>query len=465
MKISCKNNSPQAKLALKSAIRTWIKLEMKKWYKIRDNNKLHLKVIHSELTYRISPAEFDHLDFTIREEVRILGHKQYENQLKKLEALVNNVDKFEPNSLNYVSETNKIFYEKVINFTDVHFEEAEIKLLEKGLKHCPNVFSKNDLKQFAVNVELALNKIEPPENRDLEKSLCARIISKATVEDNKNESLVLKQIKKKASENDLIITKADKGNTVTFLNRNDYLIKTESLLNSNNFLELKFDPTSKFQTAVKKTIKSCPNLLSQVSFPLTIMNPRIPLLYALPKIHKENCPMRPIVSYTHAPSLKLCKFLNSMLPEGSLATVLEHFNSYNTHLQFTAEEEVDNSIPFLDIRVIRMGEVLRTDWYNKPSSSGRYLHYRSCHPQNMKLNLVTQMKTRVLRLTHPTFHSQCIVKLKKLFVMNGYPIKLLNKLLCNTSSSPPVEVTMSLNTDAMIDRADIVYATIPYIPG
>ncbi|XP_045482183.1 uncharacterized protein LOC123686213 [Harmonia axyridis] len=153
-----------------------------------------------------------------------------------------------------------------------------------------------------------------------------------------------------------------------------------------------------------------------------------------------------------------------MIPEGSLATVLEHFNSYNTHLQFTAEEEVDNSIPFLDIRVIRMEEVLRTDWYNKPSSSGRYLHYRSCHPQNMKLNLVTQMKTRVLRLTHPTFHSQCIVKLKKLFVMNGYPIKLLNKLLCNTSSSPPVEVTMSLNTDAMIDRADIVYATIPYIP-
>ncbi|XP_045463737.1 uncharacterized protein LOC123673297 [Harmonia axyridis] len=153
-----------------------------------------------------------------------------------------------------------------------------------------------------------------------------------------------------------------------------------------------------------------------------------------------------------------------MIPEGSLATVLEHFNSYNTHLQFTAEEEVDNPIPFLDIRVIRMGEVLRTDWYNKPSSSGRYLHYRSCHPQNMKLNLVTQMKTRVLRLTHPTFHSQCIVKLKKLFVMNGYPIKLLNKLLCNTSSSPPVEVTMSLNTDAMIDRADIVYATIPYIP-
>ncbi|XP_045473477.1 uncharacterized protein LOC123679939 [Harmonia axyridis] len=129
-----------------------------------------------------------------------------------------------------------------------------------------------------------------------------------------------------------------------------------------------------------------------------------------------------------------------------------------------AEEEVDNSIPFLDIKVIRMGEVLRTDWYNKPSSSGRYLHYRSCHPQNMKLNLVTQMKTRVLRLTHPTFHSQCIFKLQRLFIMNGYPIKLLNKLLCNTSSSPPVEVTLPSNTDALRDRTDIVYATIPYIP-
>ncbi|XP_045477945.1 uncharacterized protein LOC123683088 [Harmonia axyridis] len=75
-------------------------------------------------------------------------------------------------------------------------------------------------------------------------------------------------------------------------------------------------------------------MLSQLTGSLTVMNPTIPSLYALPKIHKENCPMRPIVSYTNAPASKLCKHLNSILPD-----MIQHDPIYSikNNIQLTNE--------------------------------------------------------------------------------------------------------------------------------
>ena len=47
------------------------------------------------------------------------------------------------------------------------------------------------------------------------------------------------------------------------------------------------------------------NLLTKhESFYLKSMNPKIPILYGLPKIHKINIPLRPIASYVNAPAYK-----------------------------------------------------------------------------------------------------------------------------------------------------------------
>ena len=43
------------------------------------------------------------------------------------------------------------------------------------------------------------------------------------------------------------------------------------------------------------------------------MNPHAPILYGLPKIHKTNIPIRPVVSYVNAPVVKICKYLNNLL--------------------------------------------------------------------------------------------------------------------------------------------------------
>ena len=53
----------------------------------------------------------------------------------------------------------------------------------------------------------------------------------------------------------------------------------------------------------------------------------------MPKIHKDNIPMRPVVSYVTAPAYKLAKFLNEKLPK---------------YLDFHPKYTVKNSLELVD---------------------------------------------------------------------------------------------------------------------
>nr|CAI5866418.1 unnamed protein product [Callosobruchus analis] len=60
------------------------------------------------------------------------------------------------------------------------------------------------------------------------------------------------------------------------------------------------------------------------------------------------------------------------LPTDKIDMLLNTFNSYDVNRQFTVEKEVDSSIPFLDMRIIRSEDnILHTTWYRKPMSSDR----------------------------------------------------------------------------------------------
>lgn len=45
------------------------------------------------------------------------------------------------------------------------------------------------------------------------------------------------------------------------------------------------------------------------------MEPQASVLYGLPKLHKENIPLKSIVAYCQVPSYKLCQKLSVILPE------------------------------------------------------------------------------------------------------------------------------------------------------
>lgn len=91
--------------------------------------------------------------------------------------------------------------------------------------------------------------------------------------------------------------------------------------------------------------------------------------------------------------------------------VIDTFNSYNQKLQFTVEKEQENSINFLDLKLIKDNNKIITNWYQKPISSDRLINYLSDHPIPQKKNIVYNMVDRAISLSNKKFHFDNLKKI------------------------------------------------------
>lgn len=123
-------------------------------------------------------------------------------------------------------------------------------------------------------------------------------------------------IKKKARENHLTFTRADKGKTVIAIDSEEYIQKTETFLDPSKYKLLKSDPTEKFQKEIKSVVNDALSILDINSlYKYILMNPQPPKLYSLIKLHKNNLPIRPVVSFVNAPTARISKFLVNIIKE------------------------------------------------------------------------------------------------------------------------------------------------------
>lgn len=145
-------------------------------------------------------------------------------------------------------------------------------------------------------------------------------------------------------------------------------------------------------------------------------------------------------------------------------TVLNCFNDFHPSIQFTMELESNNSIPFLDTKIIRDGfNKIKFDWYVKPTYSGRYLNYFSSHSFKHKLSTVRCMKHRVSNICDKEFLRENLEFLQKTFVNNGYPSKLINKILFSTPLINNNINQVSLTNPSLLTTEPIIYKKLPYI--
>lgn len=82
------------------------------------------------------------------------------------------------------------------------------------------------------------------------------------------------------------------------------------------------------------------------------------------------------------------------------------FNSYDERLQFTYEMEKNGSLSFLDVLLVRQGNSILTDWYTKPTFSGRLLNFYSKHPISQKIVMVYNLTDRAIKLSDKQFHNK-----------------------------------------------------------
>ncbi|CAF4725681.1 unnamed protein product, partial [Rotaria sp. Silwood1] len=117
----------------------------------------------------------------------------------------------------------------------------------------------------------------------------------------------------------ILVTRPDKGRGVVLLDKVDYLSKIHSILNdTTKFSFLSYDPTIARET---KLIRLLNRLLDEGSISKDFYNLAKPFgsipgrLYGLPKVHKEDVPLRPVVSAIKTFNYGLGKALSQLLSQ------------------------------------------------------------------------------------------------------------------------------------------------------
>ena len=112
------------------------------------------------------------------------------------------------------------------------------------------------------------------------------------------------------------ILKADKGNATVILDRLEYDNNILALLNTSTYKELKRDPTANIERKICSKLSGFKKagILSQTLHNCLRPSATVcPKFYGLPKIHKPNVPLRPIVASIGSPTYALAKYLAEIL--------------------------------------------------------------------------------------------------------------------------------------------------------
>ena len=116
---------------------------------------------------------------------------------------------------------------------------------------------------------------------------------------------------------DVVILSADKSKAIVVMYPKKYDEKLLSMLKDpTTYKKLSRDPAPPLECRMNSTLLSLHRegkLLKKCYAKLISSSCRNPLLYGLPKIHKQGVPLRPIVSFIHSPTYELSKYLSNLL--------------------------------------------------------------------------------------------------------------------------------------------------------
>ena len=184
----------------------------------------------------------------------------------------------------------------------------------------------------------------------------------------------------------------------TNINKSKFLAILDFCLKDNNYF--KFD-----------------NNFYQQTYGMPMGNPLSPTIadmimdklldYTVDILSKNNVPFKFIVKYVDD--------IFAIIKREDENIILKTRNNYHNKLQFTIEHEQNDSIAFLDIKIHKLDNKLITNWYSKPTSSGRMINYLSTQPHNQKLNTAFNFINKVLTTSHDTFLDNNIKKIRNIY--------------------------------------------------
>lgn len=215
----------------------------------------------------------------------------------------------------------------IVNLTNVQIPDNIYLLLSYGAKFAIGT-NKPTKKQIFATISDAENILKDVEDINVKNSFRGKVVNillnnihtPVSVENARTRFINKSFYESKRffqHNTDIITLQSDKGNKTVIMYREEYTNKIQHLLNDGDtYAEAPTDPTNK---VMRKN-----NLLTKLLFDkeyidikvrkkLTTYNAISPRLYGLPKIHKPNIPLRPIVSCINSPTYSLSKFLSEII--------------------------------------------------------------------------------------------------------------------------------------------------------
>ena len=301
------------------------------------SSKLYVSILHRCLSYEIRSKQkkFARLNKTytslLEQYKSVVSWLDYKVSLSRLTKdninKINNVKRVHAKKLAAlgVSHTGSINANKVIfNFSNRVLTNEEKEILKLGFQFGVPERKVSFVEHFLQFEKFLqqLNKYKGSNDNFEELSNKTKFLAQEGYryksQKHNDYNLNLKVLDDLKKDNNVHVTKPDKGKGIVLLNKLDYLNKTKEILDDNTkFVKLNgdwFKTVLKLEDKLNRFLRSIKNNLPESCFNFLFASGSIPgILYGLPKIHKPNCPIRPILSAIGTFNYNLAKFLVPIL--------------------------------------------------------------------------------------------------------------------------------------------------------
>lgn len=193
----------------------------------------------------------------------------------------------------------------VINKSAYTLKDNEESLLKKGLNFAVTP-STIPIHEYITGIETACKHIDNDKgDKDRLQTECANILKRAKLPKHNISKSERDGIKSLQDNRDIMILPADKGRATVILNTQDYKDKVLALLSdTKTYRKEKSDPTKKYAESLRSKLwnihkSGTMDYATYRRLKPTGLDP--PKFYGLPKVHKNNTPLRPIVACRGTP--------------------------------------------------------------------------------------------------------------------------------------------------------------------
>ena len=137
----------------------------------------------------------------------------------------------------------------------------------------------------------------------------------------------------------------------------------------------------------------------------------------------------------HTPRLWLRKVDDTFAISGhETSDTLKELNEIHKDIQFTAEEEFDKKLPFLDCLISRkQNQTIETSVYKKKTHTGQYINFNSNQPIAVKLSTIKTLTRRANTICSNDIDLKVELEyIQRTMELNDFPKKLIQKTIKNT---------------------------------